>query len=136
MISVRRATWLSHHYVTPTFELKSKLLTTTCFPNHAKTGDNIRKELQHQLVIVLGFDASVINNALWLTDQGANVLPTLCPYRQLACQDHLCNTVLRHALNTDELAEVVPEVAETLLTSKALVRYLKQSGLVIQLLNC
>lgn len=121
------------HYVTPTFELRSKLLTTTCFPNHAKTGDNIRKELQQQLVTVLGFDASVMNNVVWVTDQGANVLAALRPYRHLACQDHLYNTVLRHALNTDELAGVVPEVAETLLAAKALVRYLKQSGLVSQL---
>uniref|UniRef100_A0AAV2MEH5 Uncharacterized protein n=1 Tax=Knipowitschia caucasica TaxID=637954 RepID=A0AAV2MEH5_KNICA len=121
------------HYVTPTFELKSKLLTTTCFPNHAKTGDNIRIELQQQLVTVLGFDASVLNNVVWVTDQGANVVAALRPYRHLACQDDLYNTVLRHALNTDELAEVVPEVAETLLAAKALVRYLKQSGLTSQL---
>uniref|UniRef100_A0A1A8LDQ2 BED-type domain-containing protein n=1 Tax=Nothobranchius pienaari TaxID=704102 RepID=A0A1A8LDQ2_9TELE len=121
------------HYVTPTFELKRKLLTTTCFPNHAKTGDNIRKELKQQLVTVLGFDASVLNNVVWVTDQDANVLAALRPYRHLACQDHLYNTVLRHALNTDELAEVVPEVAETLLAVKALVRYLKQSGLASQL---
>uniref|UniRef100_A0A1A8EL94 BED-type domain-containing protein n=2 Tax=Nothobranchius korthausae TaxID=1143690 RepID=A0A1A8EL94_9TELE len=121
------------HYVTPTFQLKSKLLTTICIPNHAKTGENIRKELQQQLVTVLGFDASIMNNVVWVTDQGANVLAALHPYRHLACQDHLYNTVLRHALNIDELAVVVPEVAETLLAVKALVRYLKHSGLASQL---
>ncbi|KAL7380417.1 hypothetical protein ABVT39_017576 [Epinephelus coioides] len=121
------------HYISPKYEMKSKLLTTTCFPNHAKTGENIRKELPQQLVTVLGFDASVMNNVVWVTDQGANVVAALRPYRHLACQDHLYNTVLRHALNTEELAEEVQEVAETLLAAKTLVRYIKQSGQVSQL---
>lgn len=106
---------LTCHYITPAFEKKSKLLTTTCFPNHAKTGDNIQKDLQQQLISILGFDASIMKNVVWITDQGANVVAALRPYRHLASQDHLYNTVLRHALNTDELAKVVPEVAETLL---------------------
>ncbi len=75
-----------------------------------------------------------MNNVVWVTNQGAKVMAALCPYRHLACQDHLYNTVLWHALNTKELAEVVPEVAETLLwVTKALVQYVKQSGQAGQL---
>ncbi|ROK32555.1 Zinc finger BED domain-containing protein DAYSLEEPER [Anabarilius grahami] len=111
--------------------MKSRVLTTTSFPNEAKTADNIRKELQQQLVSVLGFDASVMNCVVW--DQGANYVAALRPYRCLDCQDHLYNTVLRHALNPDELSETIPEVAETLQATKALVRYLKQSGLTSRL---
>ncbi len=121
------------HYVTTQYDMKSRVLTTTSFPNEAKTGDNIRKELQQQLVSILGFNASVMNNVVWMTDQGANILAALHPYWRLDCQDHLYNTVLQHALNPDELAESVPEVAETLQAAKTLVRYLKQSGLTSQL---
>ncbi|ROL29787.1 Transposable element Hobo transposase [Anabarilius grahami] len=121
------------HYVTPQYDMKSRVLTTTIFPNEAKTADNIRKELQQQLVSVLGFDASVMNCVVWVTDQGANYVAALRPYRRLDCQDHLYNTVLWHALNPDELSETVPEVAETLQAAKALVRYLKQSGLTSRL---
>lgn len=121
------------HYVTPQYDMKSRVLTTTSFPNEAKTADNIRKELQQQLVSVLGFDASVMNSVVWVTDQGANYVAALRPYRRLDCQDHLYNTVLRHALDCDELSEIVPEVAETLQAAKALVRYLKQSGLTSRL---
>lgn len=121
------------HYVTPQYDMNSRVLTTTSFPNEAKTADNIRKELQQQLVSVLGFDASVMNFVVWVTDQGANYVAALRPYRRLDCQDHLYNTILQHALNPDELSETVPEVAETLQAAKALVRYIKQSGLTSRL---
>ncbi|KAK9978832.1 hypothetical protein ABG768_020570 [Culter alburnus] len=117
------------HYVTPQYDMKSRVLTTTSFPNEAKTADNIRKkELPQQLVSVLGFDALVMNCVVWVTDQGANYVAALRPYRHLDCQDHLYNTVLRHALNTDELSETVPEVAETLQATKALLQEILQSS--------
>ncbi len=121
------------HYVTKQYDMKSRVLTTTSFPNEAKTGHNIRKELQQQLVSILGFDASAINNVVWVTNQGDNILYALRPYRRLDGQDHLYNTVLRHALNPGELAESVPEVTETFQAAKTLVQYLNKSGLTSQL---
>lgn len=64
---------------------------------------------------------------------GSNIIKALEPYRRLSCLDHLINTVLRHGLHADALSENVPDIGETISAAKALVRYLKQSGLVAQL---
>ncbi|KAK9980962.1 hypothetical protein ABG768_000540, partial [Culter alburnus] len=86
------------------------------FPHdEAKTAENIRKELQKQLVSVLKFEPSVMSKVVWVTDQGSNIVAALRPYRRLDCQDHIYNTVLRHALDITELSVTVPEVAGTLL---------------------
>lgn len=79
----------------------------------AKTEDNIRKELQQQSISVLGFESSIMRTVVFVTDQGANIVAALHPFQHLDCQDYL-NTVLRQALNPNEFAEAVPEVAETL----------------------
>ncbi|CAM4510656.1 unnamed protein product [Leuciscus chuanchicus] len=47
--------------------------------------------------------------------------------------DHVLNTVLRHGLDNDALMQVAPDFAETVTASKALVRYVKQSGMTAQL---
>ncbi len=122
------------HYITPDFLLRSRVLTTVMFPpEEAKTGDNIRRELQHQLVSVLGFDACVMNKVVWVTDQGSNMIAALAPYHRLDCQDHVYNTVLRRALDCDELRDCAPEITQTLLAAKTLVRYVKQTGIINQL---
>ncbi len=80
------------HYITPDFLLRSRVLTTAMFPpEETKTGDNIRRELQHQLVSVLGFDACVMNKVVWVTDQGSNMIAALTQYHRLDCQDHVYN---------------------------------------------
>lgn len=81
------------HFVTPDYQLKSNVLTTAMFPSEeAKTAVNIRTELQQQLVSVLGFEASVMNKVVWVTDQGSNIVAALRPYRRLDCQDHVYNS--------------------------------------------
>uniref|UniRef100_W5N926 Hermes trasposase DNA-binding domain-containing protein n=1 Tax=Lepisosteus oculatus TaxID=7918 RepID=W5N926_LEPOC len=83
------------HYITPDFKLKNRLLIM--FPHEeAKTGDKIQRELQQQLVSVLGFDAAVMNKFVWVTDQGSNIIAALVPYCHLDCQDHVYNTVFKH----------------------------------------
>ncbi|CAM4571232.1 unnamed protein product [Leuciscus chuanchicus] len=122
------------HYITPDFLLRSRVLTTAMFPpEEAKTGGNIRRELQRLLVSVLGFDACVMNKVVWVTDQGSNMIAALAPYHRLDCQDHVYNTVLKHALDSAELRDSAPEVTQTLLAAKALVRYVKQTGIISQL---
>ncbi len=104
------------------------------FPHdEAKTADNIRKELQKQLVSVLKFDPSVMSKVVWVTDQGSNIVAALRPYRCLDCQDHIYNTVLRHALDITEPSVTFPEVGGALLAVKKVVRFMKQSGLASQL---
>uniref|UniRef100_H3A0S7 BED-type domain-containing protein n=1 Tax=Latimeria chalumnae TaxID=7897 RepID=H3A0S7_LATCH len=122
------------HYVTPDFKLKAKDLATTMFPlEEAKTGENIRRELLKLLVNTLGFDPSNLNKVVWVTDQGANIVLALRPYRCLNCQDHLLNTVLRHGLDSKELTCEAPAVEETIHNAKSLAKYVKQSSLAPQL---
>lgn len=122
------------HFITSDFKLKCNALTTAMFPHEdAKTAENIRKELQKQLVLVLKFDPSVMSKVVWVTYQGLNIVAALQPYRRLDCQDHIYNTVLRHALDITELSVTVPEVGGTLLAVKKVVRFVKQSGLASQL---
>lgn len=88
------------HFIMSYFKLKSNVLTTAMFPhNEAKTAENICKELQKQLVSVLKFDPSVICKVVWATEQGSNIVAALRPYQRYNCQDHIYNTVLRHALD-------------------------------------
>lgn len=83
------------HFITSDFKLKSNVLTTAMFPHDdAKTAENIRKELQKELVSVLKFDPSVMSKVVWVTDQGSNIVAALRPYWRLDCQDHIYNKVL------------------------------------------
>ncbi|CAM4569208.1 unnamed protein product [Leuciscus chuanchicus] len=110
--------------ITSDFKLKSNELTTAMLPHDdAKTAENTRKELQKQLVSVLKFDPSVRSKVVWVTDQGSNIVAALQPHRRLDCQDHIYNTVLRHALDITELSVTVPEVGGTLLAVKKVVHF-------------
>uniref|UniRef100_H3ACA1 HAT C-terminal dimerisation domain-containing protein n=1 Tax=Latimeria chalumnae TaxID=7897 RepID=H3ACA1_LATCH len=99
----------------------------------AKTSENIRHELLKLLVNTLGFDPSNLNKVVWVTDQGANIVLALRPYRRLNCQDHLLSTILRHGLDSKELTCEAPDVEETIHNAKSLVKYMKQSSLAPQL---
>ena len=117
------------HFVTRTFKLVSKVLTTAVFPQEeAKTGDNIRREIL-RLLTEYGLDMSLLNKVVWVTDQGSNIISALRPYHRLDCQDHLYNTVMRYALDLKELAKEAPTVSETIEATKALVKYVKKTGI-------
>lgn len=94
------------HFVTRAFELTSTVLTI------ARRGKTLGE-----------------NKVVWVTDQGSNIISALRPYRRLDCQDHLYNTVMRHALDPTELAQDAPTVSETLRATKGLVKYVKKSGI-------
>ncbi|KAL0162267.1 hypothetical protein M9458_041663 [Cirrhinus mrigala] len=117
------------HFVTQTFKMISTVLTTAAFPlEEAKTGENIRREII-RLLTEYGLDMSLLNKVVWVTDQGSNIISALRPYRRLDCQDHLYNTVMRHALDPTQQAQDAPTVAETLQATKALVKYVKKTGM-------
>lgn len=113
-------------------ELVNKTLTTAMFPlEEAKTGENIRREILKLLVTKFGLHPSSFNKIVWVTDEGANIKFALRPYQRLNCIDHLINTVLRHGLDIAELSKPdgAPDIADTISAAKALVKYVKQSGL-------
>lgn len=90
-------------------------------------GKNIRRELVCLLVNKFGLDPSSLSRIVWVTDQGSNTIKALEPYRGLSCLDRLINTVLRHGLHANTLANNAPDKGETISAAKGIVRYLKQS---------
>ena len=121
------------HYVTPDFVLKSHVLTTAKFPDdEVKSGANIRREIVRELTSI-GFDPSIMSKVVWVTDQGSNMISALRGYNRLDCMDHVYNTVMRHALDVNQLGDVVPEVSDTLRAVKEVVRFLKSSGMASRL---
>ena len=121
---------LTCHFITSEFELIGKVLTTAVFPPEERhTGENIRREIMRLLVTEYGLEPLVLSKVVWVTDQGSNIIAALRPYTRLDCQDHVYNTVLRHALDQPQLERVAPEVATTLQAAKSLVKYVKKSGI-------
>ncbi len=123
------------HFKTADFKLKSNVLTTAMFPHdEAKTADNIRKELQKQLVSVFKFDPSVMSKVVWVTDQGSNIVAALRPSRAWTVRTTSTtrsSDMPWTSLSVTVLSVTVPE--GTLLAVKKLVWLVKQSGLASQL---
>ena len=118
------------HFITSEFELIGKVLTTAVFPPEERhTGENIRREIIRLLVTEYGLDPLVLSKVVWVTDQGSNIIAALRPYTRLDCQDHVYNTVMRHALDPSQLEQVAPEVASTIQAAKSLVKFVKKSGI-------
>ena len=67
-------------FVTRTFKLVSRVLTTAVFPQEeAKTGENIKREII-RLLTEYGLDISLLNKIVWVTDQGSNIISALRQY--------------------------------------------------------
>ncbi|KAG5265223.1 hypothetical protein AALO_G00262780 [Alosa alosa] len=118
------------HYISRDYP---KLQQPQCFPLRKRKRGRTSGTRLRLLVNKFGLDPCSLNQIVWVTDQGSNIVKALEPYRRLSCLDHLINTVLRHGLQTDALADNAPDIGETISAAKGLVRYLKQSGLVTQL---
>ncbi len=73
-----------------------------------KTGDNIRRELQCQLISVLEFGACVMNKVVWVTDQGSNMIAALAPYHRLDCQAYVKQTGI-----INQLTKTVRQMSDT-----------------------
>lgn len=111
-------TW---HFIGSDFKLVGKTPTTAVFSvEDAKTGKNTRKEILCLLVNKFDLDLTFLNKIVWVTDQGSSIVKALEAYRRIDCIDHLINTVLRHGLDPNSLAENAPEIGETIVAAKAL----------------
>ncbi|KAL1486595.1 hypothetical protein MTO96_046892 [Rhipicephalus appendiculatus] len=120
------------HYVDDDWELNNLVLFTSDFPPEKKTGDNIRRELVRRCA-KYGLDESLLENVVFVSDQGANVISALRPYKRVSCTAHVLNTVLRHTFDDDFLGEDLRHVRGQLQNVKAVVTFLKQIGLSSQL---
>lgn len=119
------------HYVSAKWELSSLVLFTSDFPPERKTGENIRKEVVRRCA-KLGIDEGMLSNVVFVTDQGANIINALRPYARMNCSAHVLNTILRNTFDAGCLTRELPELLE-LQNVKAVVTFLKQSGLASQL---
>ncbi|KAH6934240.1 hypothetical protein HPB50_022121 [Hyalomma asiaticum] len=75
----------------------------------------------------------MLSNVVFVTDQGADIISALRPYARMNCCAHVLNTVLQNAFDDRYLAQELPDLLEQLQKVKAVVTFLKQSGLTSQL---
>ena len=111
----------------------TRVLTVYQFPFETqKTAENIRLSLNNMAELLSLSDMAV--HFYFVTDQGSNIKAALSgKYQRLACACHCLSTALKHALpggpgdqgNSEELKGLQQTVDEV----KALVRYIKKSGL-------
>ncbi|KAL1429775.1 hypothetical protein MTO96_015763 [Rhipicephalus appendiculatus] len=120
------------HYVDDDWELNNLELFTSDFPPEKKTGDHIRRQLVRRCA-KFELDESLLENVVFVSDQGANVISALRPYKRVGCTAHVLNAVLRHTFDDDFLGEDLRHVRAQLQNVKAVVNFLKQSGLSSQL---
>ncbi|KAH6937319.1 hypothetical protein HPB50_026731 [Hyalomma asiaticum] len=120
------------HYIDDKWKLHSHVLFTCDFPNEKKSGENVRKELLRRFA-KLGVCSDALAKAIFVTDQGANIICALQPYDRLNCCAHLLNTVLRNTFAEEFIAEEATSIHENLQSVKCLLKFLKQSGLASQL---
>lgn len=120
------------HYIDDEWNLHSTVLFTCDFQSERKTGVNIRQEL-HRRFEKAGIGKELLHNAIFVTDQGANIVNALQCYTRFDCSAHVLNTVLRNTFNSDFLEKEAPDLKEAIDLTKATVTYLKQTGLASQL---
>ncbi|KAL1481224.1 hypothetical protein MTO96_034594 [Rhipicephalus appendiculatus] len=120
------------HYIDDKWKLHSHVLFTCDFPNEKKSGVNVRRELLRRFA-KLGVCSDALAKAIFVTDQGANIICALQPYDRLNSGAHLLNMVLPNTFAEEFIAEEVTSTHENLQNVKCLVNFLKQSGLASQL---
>lgn len=120
------------HYIDSNWSMHCRVVFTCDFPSERKTGDNIRKELVRRFM-KLGVCDAALKKATFVTDQGANIVCALQAYDRMDCSAHVLNTILRNTFAEDFVTNEVPLVSETVQATKAVVTFLKQSGLASQL---
>uniref|UniRef100_A0A1B0DG64 Uncharacterized protein n=1 Tax=Phlebotomus papatasi TaxID=29031 RepID=A0A1B0DG64_PHLPP len=111
---------LTFHYIADKKNQKRCLGVRPLSPEK-KTGDYIKKEIIHALQNYKIHDW--IDNLIFVTDRGTNIVNALKGYKRLNCFAHLLNNTVQHALNQTDGAKHLVEQC------RKLVRYFKKSGL-------
>ncbi|XP_039967746.1 uncharacterized protein LOC120779505 [Bactrocera tryoni] len=114
---------LTAHYMDDSFKLNVTLLGIREFLDEKKTGENILKNVQD---ILQDFNTlETIDRAVFVTDNGANVVAAFKSFKRLSCVCHNLNLVM------DDVTEKNPLVEAKALIDccKSLVKYFKHSQL-------
>ena len=123
-------------------KLQSRILTVCKFPDHQKTGVNIRDTITKLCATFnLSLD-KVMLNCCFVTDQGSNVKSALANFRRQPCACHMLATVVKHTLQLDSFSKTVlpmsnddtamkhvNDIRSNVSGVKSLVSFFKKSGL-------
>ena len=114
------------HIITSNFTMKSRVMCTDSFDStQRKTGVNIKAHLL-QSFAKFGIDQSLLQNAVYTTDKGSNILVALRDQERLDCFLHILNRVLQQSLEEKHC----PPLVFTMITAcKECVRYIKKTSL-------
>lgn len=108
------------------------MLFTFDFTSEKKSGENIWKELLRRFA-KLGICSDALAKAIFVTDQGTNIICALQPFDRLNCCAHLLNMVLRKNFAEEFIVEEATLIYENFQNVKCRVKFLKQCGLASQL---
>ena len=114
------------HYTDSKFRLRERILCVAEFDGELrKTGENIRKLVMDGL---RRFNINCVNNIVFVTDRGSNVLAALRNTSHIFCTAHILNNILEHSTKPSKQGS--DDTVTILISScRALVTYFKRSGL-------
>ena len=102
------------------------MLTTEEFDaTLAKTGMNVKRQLE-DIFQAFGLDTTHLDNAIFTTDRGSNIISALREEERLDCINHVLNRVVQPSL---EEKNAPREICNLLTAVKKLVRYVKKNNL-------
>ena len=124
-IKQRNYTTLTGHWI-ENWMLHNRVLTTEEFDaTLAKTGINVKLQLE-DIFNTLGLDTTHLDNAIFTTDRGTNIISALKDEERLDCVNHVLNRVIQPSLEDKNAPK---EVYNLLKAVKKLVRYVKKNNL-------
>ena len=124
----RSYTTLTGHWIED-WTLHNRVLTTEEFdPTLPKTGINLKEQLE-DIFNALGLDSKHIDNAIFTTDKGTNIVCALKDEVRLDCNNHVLNRIVQPSL---EAPNAPKEVCDLLKAVKKLVRYVKKNNLQVK----
>ena len=120
----RTYTTVTGHWI-ENWKLHNRVLTTEEFDSSlAKTGINIKQQLE-DIFQSLGLETDHLQNAIFTTDKGSNIVLALKEER-LVCINHVLNRVLQPSLEDKNAHK---QIIDLLKYVKKLVCYVKKSSL-------
>ena len=124
----RSYTTLTGHWIED-WTLHNRVLTTDEFDSTLpKTGINLKAQLE-DIFEALGLDSKHLENAIFTTDKGTNIVYALKDEVRLDCNNHIINRVVQPSL---EPGNAPKEVCDLLKAVKNLVRYVNKNNLQVK----
>ena len=121
----RTYTTVTGHWIED-WKLHNRVLTTEEFDSTlAKTGINVKEQLV-DIFQALGLETDHLQNAIFTTDKGSNIVLALKEEERLDCINHVLNRVVQPSLEDKNAHK---QIMDLLRSVKKLVRYVKKNSL-------